>query len=147
MKTLATNSADMTVDLYAQRITAHLNEGIAALPYQVTEQLRAGRMQALAQRKRPAVVRKQVPVLTRVGSSLALGSGDGAGGWGYGLMSAIPVLALVIGMMVMGSQQDETGIREIAEVDAALLSDELPPAAYADPGFLQYLKTRSNENH
>ena len=29
---------------------------------------------------------------------------------------------------------------ELAEVDAALLTDALPPAAYADPGFLQFLK-------
>jgi hypothetical protein len=29
---------------------------------------------------------------------------------------------------------------ELAEVDSALLIDDLPPAAYADPGFLQFLK-------
>jgi hypothetical protein len=29
----------------------------------------------------------------------------------------------------------------LAEVDVALLTDELPPAAFADPGFLQFLKT------
>jgi hypothetical protein len=28
----------------------------------------------------------------------------------------------------------------LAEVDSALLIDDLPPAAYADPGFLQFLK-------
>ena len=110
------------------------------------EQLRAGRVQAVAQRKRAVAVRKQASLLTRLGSSLALGGG-GTSGWGYTLMSAIPVLALVAGMMVMGSQQDETGMTEIAEVDAALLSDDLPPAAYADPGFVQFLKTRSNDNH
>ncbi|MBC7611256.1 MAG: DUF3619 family protein, partial [Polaromonas sp.] len=26
------------------------------------------------------------------------------------------------------------------EVDAALLTDELPPAAFSDPGFVQFLK-------
>ena len=31
-----------------------------------------------------------------------------------------------------------------AEVDAALLTDDLPPAAYADPGFAQYLKSSGN---
>jgi hypothetical protein len=33
------------------------------------------------------------------------------------------------------------GILEVAEVDAALLADDLPPAAYSDPGFVQFLKT------
>lgn len=144
MKDLHAHSVEQATQLYAQRITAHLDEGLGALPHAVTEQLRAGRVQALAQRKRSVAVRKQASVLTRLGSSLALGGG---GGWGYTLLSAIPVLALVAGMMVLGSQQDENGITEIAEVDAALLSDDLPPAAYADPGFVQFLKTRSTENH
>ena len=30
---------------------------------------------------------------------------------------------------------------EVAEVDAALLTDDLPPAAFSDPGFVQFLKT------
>ena len=33
----------------------------------------------------------------------------------------------------------------MAEVDAALLTDDLPPAAYADPGFVQFLKTSGHE--
>ena len=36
--------------------------------------------------------------------------------------------------------QDEATAAEIAAVDAALLTDDLPPAAYTDPGFVQYLK-------
>ena len=31
--------------------------------------------------------------------------------------------------------------KAVAEVDAALLIDELPPAAFADPGFVQFLKS------
>ena len=27
-----------------------------------------------------------------------------------------------------------------AEIDALLLSDDLPPGAYADPGFVEFLK-------
>ncbi len=146
MKDLHAHGVEQATQLYAQRITAHLDEGLGALSHEVTEQLRAGRVQALAERKRSVAVRKQASVLTRLGSSLALGGGGGSG-WGYTLLSAIPVLALVAGMMVLGSQQDENGITEIAEVDAALLSDDLPPAAYADPGFVQFLKTRSTENH
>jgi uncharacterized membrane protein (Fun14 family) len=143
MKT-PSNSVDLALERYAHRITARLDEGLAELPYQVTEQLRAGRMQALAQRKKTVAVRKPVSVLTRLGHSLALGGGPG--GWGYALMSAIPVLVLVAGVMVVGAQQDETGVIEIAEVDAALLTDDLPPAAYADPGFVQFLKTRAAES-
>lgn len=143
MKT-PSNSVDLALERYAHRITTRLDEGLTDLPYQVTEQLRAGRMQALAQRKKTVAVRKPASVLTRLGHSLALGGGPS--GWGYALMSAIPVLALVAGVMVVGAQQDETGVIEIAEVDAALLTDDLPPAAYADPGFVQFLKTRAAES-
>lgn len=145
MNTLATSS-DLALERYAQRITARLDQGLADLPYEVAEQLRAGRMQALARRKKPMEARKPVSVLTRLGSSLALGGKGAGGGWGYALMSAIPVLALVAGVLVVGAQQDETGVIEIAEVDAALLTDDLPPAAYADPGFVQFLKTRANDS-
>jgi hypothetical protein len=37
--------------------------------------------------------------------------------------------------------QNEDRARELAEVDVALLTDDLPPAAFSDPGFLQFLKT------
>jgi len=37
--------------------------------------------------------------------------------------------------------QNERRASEVAEVDAAILTDELPPAAYADPGFVQFLKS------
>ena len=48
---------------------------------------------------------------------------------------------LVVGLLAINSIQNENRAREIAEVDAALLTDELPPAAFADPGFIQFLKT------
>ena len=35
--------------------------------------------------------------------------------------------------------QNDNRAEEVAEVDAALLTDDLPPAAYADPGFMQFL--------
>ena len=44
---------------------------------------------------------------------------------------------LILGNIV----QDDDRTMEVADLDAALLTDDLPPEAYADPGFLQYLKT------
>ena len=34
---------------------------------------------------------------------------------------------------------------EVAEVDAAILTDDLPPSAYTDPGFAQFLKSGGGE--
>jgi hypothetical protein len=75
------------------------------------------------------------------GGTLTLGSGDEGGTWWRALISAVPVLALIVGLGVVNVQTDQIGLTEVAEVDTALLTDDLPPAAYADPGFIQYLKT------
>ncbi|AVO39935.1 DUF3619 family protein [Simplicispira suum] len=149
MNNLPQSSAERAMEGFAQRITAQLDEATGHLDYHVVERLRAGRVQALAHRRKPMSVRKPVPVLTRLGASLAWGgsSGGGSGSWWHSLLAAVPMLALVAGIMVIGAAQDETGVMEIAEVDAALLASDLPPAAYADPGFVQFLKARAEESH
>lgn len=138
--------ANQAADAYARRLTARLTHGNADLPYDITERLRAARMQALAQRKRPAVQSaRQTAAATHVssqGSTATLsGWGSEGGNWWRALVSAVPLTALVVGLVFINMAQDETVATEIAEVDAALLTDDLPPSAYADPGFLQYLKT------
>jgi len=54
-------------------------------------------------------------------------------------------LALVIGLVAIVVIQDEVRVRELAELDAELLTDELPPSAYVDPGFTQFI--RSNQQN
>ena len=57
----------------------------------------------------------------------------------------LPLLALVLGLMAIGVMQDQERAFELAEVDAELLTADLPPTAYTDPGFLQYLKKAAQE--
>lgn len=136
-------------DAYARRITALLTEASDELPHDITERLRAGRMQALARRKRPALQTATQPVgastvLHAGGGAAVLGNGPGSSepaGWWRTLASAVPLLALLLGLAFINATQDESLTAEMAEVDAALLADDLPPSAYADPGFVQYLRT------
>jgi hypothetical protein len=51
------------------------------------------------------------------------------------LASALPLIALAIGLVTINAIQNDEPRGGSAEVDAALLTDDLPPAAYADPGF------------
>lgn len=138
----------MAADAYARRITAHLTLGNDDLPYEVTERLRAARMQALGRRKR-AVAQFSRPLASThataaVGgnghSSAILGGGGNGAGWWRALISAVPLAALAVGLVFVHLSQDEASAAEIAAVDAALLTDDLPPSAYTDPGFIQYLK-------
>ena len=138
-------------DAFARRIAARLTQAGDHLHHDITERLRAARMQALDKRKRPAVVAQRPvvaePVVLGVGHTATMGGGWGSegGNWWRALVSAIPVAALLVGLFVVGVNQNEAGANEIAEVDAALLTDDLPPEAYTDPGFLQYLKTSQHK--
>jgi hypothetical protein len=54
--------------------------------------------------------------------------------------SFLPLIALVAGLATIKNFTDDDRANQLAEVDSALLADDLPPSAYADPGFLQFLK-------
>ena len=56
------------------------------------------------------------------------------------LASVMPLVLLVLGLVTIQHLHDQADIQAAAEVDAALLSDDLPPEAYGDPGFAVYLK-------
>jgi hypothetical protein len=65
---------------------------------------------------------------------------DGPIAWGWKLASLLPVLALVAGLWGVHRYKTEEKVQAAAEIDTALLTDDLPPAAYADPGFAEYLR-------
>ena len=149
MNTVQTPSAqaEAAAERFALRVATRLSSGTDTLPYDISERLRASRMQALAKRKRvvaPAHI--AAPVIVNGGGSATLGRGGEKSGWWNVLVSAVPVMALVVGLVVINIAQDEDSANDLAEVDAALLTDALPPAAYADPGFVQFLKTSAPSN-
>jgi hypothetical protein len=57
------------------------------------------------------------------------------------IASVLPLLVLAAGLVLIHSNLSERRAFEVAEVDAALLTDDLPPAAYADPGFVHFMKS------
>ena len=150
MNTVQTPSpqAQAAADRFAQRVAARLSSGTEDLPYDISERLRASRMQALSKRKKAvAPVRIAAPVTLNGGNTATLGKGGGErSGWWNALVSAVPLMALVVGLVMINIAQDESSTNDVAEVDAALLTDDLPPAAYADPGFVQFLKTSAQPN-
>ncbi len=132
-------TSEQVQDRLGHLISARLAGGAADLPHEISERLRASRVQALARRKLASV--RTASAVTASGGSAALTFGDGDMGlWGR-IGSAIPLLVLVGGLFLIHTVQNERRANEVAEVDAALLTDDLPPAAYADPGFVQFLKS------
>jgi hypothetical protein len=107
---------------------------IAGLSHEVSERLRAARVRALAQRKLVAT-----PTVSVSGGVATLGFDAGQPGFWGRLASALPLVALAAGLVAINVIQNDNRAEEVAEVDAALLIDDLPPSAYADPGFMQFL--------
>ncbi|MEN9886479.1 MAG: hypothetical protein RL758_1057 [Pseudomonadota bacterium] len=107
------------------------------MPYDVSERLRAARVQAVSKRK----LQTASPVVLQNGATAALiwAEQDRLGFW-RGLGSILPLVALVLGLMIFKSVQDDERVIALAAVDTALLIDDLPPQAYSDPGFVQFLK-------
>ena len=108
MNTAPQPSNDAAADLFARRVAARMTQGTEDLPYDISERLRAARMQALAKRKVVASVRKAAPVVLHSGSTAILGRGSD-GGWWNALVSAIPLMALVIGLFAINAAQTKMG--------------------------------------
>ena len=132
-------------DRFGMAFAARLSDAADALPNDISERLRVARAQALVKRKLVLAVNKAPHTAAAIvgnGSSAALGQGDdNFGPWGR-FTAALPLLALVVGLVSIHFIQNERRANEIAEIDSALLIDDLPPAAYTDPGFVQFLKAK-----
>jgi len=121
------------------KLAAQLNLGATELPYDISERLRAARERAVAQRKVETV--RHAPIWVSQGGTAALGWGGEESMGLFGRLSAIlAMVVLVIGLMGISDFQSDERARELADVDVALLTDELPPQAFADPGFIQFLQ-------
>lgn len=128
-------------DRYGMRIASRLSVGTLDLPYDISERLRASRVQALAGRKVTQLASITATRTVSNGDTLSLGFGDEGLTWWSRIASVLPLIFLIYGLVTVQSLQDDYRASEIAEVDAALLADDLPPAAYADPAFVEFLKT------
>ncbi|WP_321879040.1 DUF3619 family protein [Paraburkholderia bannensis] len=128
---------------FVQGMRRALDESAASLPSATTARLTAARKAALARKKAE-------PVLVRVPSLAAAGVGAGVAALPGGLpprrRSALarfalawPLAALVAGLFAIAYFEDQQRTAELADIDAAMLSDDLPLTAYLDHGFNAYL--------
>ena len=158
MKTAPTSSrpgrpanAEALEARFALRLTARLEAGAQQTPHDIGERLRVARQQAIAQARRPAVARRPEQAV----ASAVLPVSSGAGGTAALLQSGppdedsslwsrlgwlLPALVLLLGLIGIGEWRDLESMASMAELDAELLGDDLPPSAYADAGFSEFLK-------
>ncbi|MGO4376710.1 DUF3619 family protein [Pseudoduganella sp. RAF53_2] len=126
---------------FAYRVRHALNEKLDDLPASTTDRLAAARKAALARKRADAPARVRV---TRTAPALAGGASffSNPFTWVRNMGVALPLLLIVGGMVGVYQYEQQQSIAELAEMDAAVLSDELPLSAYLDHGFNAYLETR-----
>jgi hypothetical protein len=129
------NSDDLN---FAYKVRHALNEQLDHLPASTVDRLASARKIAVSRKK-------SQPVAVRLLQRAFAGGGNSSSQ--VSLLNkmgvAIPLLAMVIGLAGIYQVEEEQRIADIAELDAAVLSDELPLTAYMDEGFNAYLAQRA----
>ncbi len=135
--------SEVLQERFARRVSAALTEQQTAMPRRdIEERLRVAREQALghareAKRSAPA----PAVVSTTAGGAAILGGPSGRDSpWWLRLSSLLPLAVLLAGLFLIDHHYTQSQIAAAAEVDAAILADDLPPEAYRDPGFAEFLK-------
>jgi len=123
---------------FALRVTSRLSEQSQKLPQDLSERLRVAREQAVV-RARELRLAKPAGVLGLQVSQGSITLGSSPSGW-LRLASVLPLMVLVLGLVMIQHLHDRAEINAAAEVDAALLADDLPPEAYGDAGFVAFLR-------
>ena len=121
----------------AFRLAGALSESTQHLPHDISERLRVARDRAVE--RAAASRRASAPVM------LGQSGGTAVLGWTppvwLRLASLMPLAVLLAGLVLIQQYHDHEQIAVAAEIDAALLTDTLPPTAYGDPGFAEYLRS------
>ncbi|HXF66422.1 MAG TPA: DUF3619 family protein [Burkholderiales bacterium] len=120
----------------ARSIVRHLDYGVEHLDAGVRERLFAARKAALERyREQP----EPVFGLAWAGAAAARVTGHRL----YGARHLIAAAALILALVGVAYWQSTGPANELAEIDAGLLTDELPINAYLDKGFDSWLKRSS----
>jgi hypothetical protein len=119
------------------RLAARLSEGAELMDADIAERLRFAREKALERARAVRAAESRPAVAVGASGAAVLGGG----GWWIKLGSVLPLLALAAGLFLIQYMHSEAQIETAAEIDAELLADDLPPAAYNDAGFVEFLKS------
>jgi hypothetical protein len=120
-----------------------LDGSTAHLPSRVTDRLYLARLAAMAARKPEFVPQLQQVLRPELALNQGGISNQSSSNWAR-LSWFAPFIVLALGLLAIAEWQQDARINDIAAVDIALLSDDVPPDAYMDSGFLAFLKLSSH---
>lgn len=125
---------------FAYKVRHALNETTENLPTSTTERLASARKIALSRKKNNS------PTNALVSPRLLAGEAGGffntRFSWLARMGLILPLIVVAAGLTGIYQYEQQRHITETAEIDAAVLADELPLSAYVDHGFNAYLAKR-----
>ncbi len=131
----------------ATRLAAGLSELSETVPHDIGERLRVAREQALVATRaarRAAVVGHTTTTVLGVSSGgaavLDSMSGSTSPRW-QRAASLLPLAGLLVGLVLIEHKVQREQVHAAAVIDVQLLADDLPPSAYSDPGFVEFLRS------
>lgn len=124
---------------FAYRVRHALNENLDQLPPAAASRLAAARQFALSRKKQDSARRVVVPRLAPAHGRAGDGFFSQPLSWLGRMSVTLPVIVVFAGLVGMYQAEKKQHIVELAEIDAMVLSDELPLNAYLDNGFNAYL--------
>lgn len=128
---------------FAYKVRHALNQNLEHLPASATSRLTAARQAALARKKADAPIR-MLASAPATAQGMAGGLLGNPFSWISRLSVALPVVVVMASLVGMYQAEKQHRISELAEIDAMVLSDELPLNAYLDHGFNAYLAKRGD---
>lgn len=123
---------------FAYKVRHALNERLDHLSVGVTDRLAQARHAAVKRKRKDSPLKVLVRQNAFAGNVGAFFNDRLE--WFRRMGISLPALVLVCGLMGLYQYEEQRQIRETADIDVAVLSDELPPSAYADAGFKAYLE-------
>ncbi len=126
-------------DNFAKKLTGYLDAGAAELKAGTVYRLQKARATAMERLAQPAGVRASE---SRLAHAFAGSGGSGTGG-GRGLLTSLRLwlgIAIIVAA-TFGYQQWQAyqQVNDLVELDAQILSSDLPIDAYLDQGFRNWL--------
>lgn len=128
---------------FAYQVKHALDQNLDNLPASTMERLAYARAIALS-RKKPEPLHLRVRHLTLAGHRQIGNAFQAPLSWLGRLGIMMPLLAGALIFVGLYEFEQEQHIAELAEIDVAVLADDLPVEAYADRGFNAYLASRDD---
>ncbi len=136
----------MSEDRFGWQVRQLLNKSTQDISPAAQSRLEKARQLAVS-RKRQTSSQWAFNIVPRMamagmGGSSGIQNKSDPAAWLSNMIGVLPAIALALGIAIVADNQQTNRAMELAEIDSAVLADDLPLSAYLDQGFSMYVNHR-----